>query len=87
MKDTGITRAIDPLGRIVIPMELRKRLNIQAEDGMDISTDGNNIILIPRRTQCVFCGNEETKQLTKKNSVCICKKCIDELANSERSAK
>lgn len=45
MKSTGIIRNIDPLGRIVVPMELRRTLGIQVKDPMEIFVDGESIIL------------------------------------------
>ncbi|MDN4874208.1 AbrB/MazE/SpoVT family DNA-binding domain-containing protein [Bacillus cereus] len=45
MKSTGIIRNIDPLGRIVVPMELRRTLGIQEKDPMEIFVDGESIIL------------------------------------------
>ncbi|EMN7726843.1 AbrB/MazE/SpoVT family DNA-binding domain-containing protein [Bacillus cereus] len=45
MKSTGIIRNIDPLGRIVVPMELRRTLGIQVKGPMEIFVDGESIIL------------------------------------------
>lgn len=45
MKSTGMTRPIDPLGRITLPMELRRTMNLMPDDRMEIYVDGNNIIL------------------------------------------
>ncbi|MGH0544895.1 AbrB/MazE/SpoVT family DNA-binding domain-containing protein [Bacillus cereus] len=45
MKSTGIIRNIDPLGRIVVPMELRRTLGIQEKDPIEIFLDGESIIL------------------------------------------
>ena len=45
MKSTGIVRKIDHLGRVVIPMELRRTLNIEDGTPLEIFTEGNQIIL------------------------------------------
>ena len=45
MKSTGIIRKLDELGRIVLPVELRKNLGIKEKDPMEISTDNDCIIL------------------------------------------
>jgi len=57
MKSTGITRKVDELGRIVIPKELRKNLNINIKDSLEIYTKGNQIILEKFQTAiCTKCA-------------------------------
>jgi len=62
MKSTGIVRKVDQLGRIVIPMELRKTLDISEKDGLEIYVEGNYIFFKKYEPQCIFCGN--TKDVT-----------------------
>ncbi|GAB3054430.1 AbrB/MazE/SpoVT family DNA-binding domain-containing protein [Virgibacillus ainsalahensis] len=45
MKSTGIVRKVDELGRVVIPIELRRNLDIHVKDAMEIYVDNNNIVL------------------------------------------
>ena len=45
MKSTGIVRPMDELGRVVIPMELRRTLGISNRDGMEIFVDGDTVML------------------------------------------
>ena len=45
IKSTGIVRKVDELGRIVLPIELRRTLNVAERDSMEIFVDGNSIIL------------------------------------------
>ena len=45
MKSTGIVRKVDELGRIVIPIELRRTLDIDVKDALEIYTEGDTIIL------------------------------------------
>ena len=45
MKKTGITRAIDEVGRIVLPKELRATMDLNTKDELDISVEGDRIIL------------------------------------------
>ena len=59
MKDTGIVRRVDDLGRIVIPMELRRTLGINVKDPMAIMVDGDKIILQKHRDVCSICGSPE----------------------------
>ena len=44
MKSTGIVRRVDELGRIVLPIELRRTLNIAEKDSLEIYVDGSSIL-------------------------------------------
>ncbi|MGN1444833.1 MAG: AbrB/MazE/SpoVT family DNA-binding domain-containing protein, partial [Eubacteriales bacterium] len=59
MKSTGVCRQVDELGRIVLPISIRKNLDIHVKDNMEIYTEGDKIILKKRQASCVFCGNTE----------------------------
>lgn len=77
MKSTGIVRKVDELGRIVLPIELRRTLNIQVKDPLEIYVEDETIMLKKHQTQCVFCGNQnDVIQIHGKN---ICGDCISEL--------
>lgn len=56
MKATGIVRRVDELGRIVMPIELRRTLDIAVKDSMEIFVEGERIILRKYNPACVFCG-------------------------------
>ncbi len=45
LKSTGMTRKVDELGRIVLPIELRRTMNIAEGDPLEIFVEGNHIIL------------------------------------------
>lgn len=76
MKDTGMIRNIDPLGRVVIPKELRKNLGIEKCDPIEIFTDGSKIVLQKHQTGCIFCG-EITENVFKGKYVCsACAKAV-----------
>ncbi|MDF2892522.1 MAG: transcriptional regulator, AbrB family [Clostridia bacterium] len=77
MKSTGIVRKVDELGRVVIPIELRRTLNIEIKDGMEIFVDGANIILRKYEPACVFCGQAD--KVTAHKGKNICKICRAEL--------
>lgn len=77
MKATGIVRKVDELGRIVIPIELRRTLNIEIEDPVEIFVDGDYILLKKYEPACVFCGN--AKEVVSVNGKNICQKCLDEI--------
>ena len=77
MKATGIVRKIDELGRIVIPMELRRTLDIKERDPIEIFVDGEKIVLVKYQPGCNICSSPD-KVRTFKGSR-ICQKCINEL--------
>ena len=70
MKDTGIVRRVDDLGRIVIPMELRRTLGINVKDPMAILVDGDKIILQKHKDVCAICGSPDEIVTVKERSVC-----------------
>ena len=56
MKSTGIVRTIDSVGRFVIPMELRRKMNlINAEDALEVFVDDDKIVLRKYSPSCIFC--------------------------------
>lgn len=57
MKATGIVRKVDELGRIVLPMELRRSFNIEEKDALEVYTEGETIILKKYEPACIFCGD------------------------------
>ena len=77
MKSTGIVRKVDELGRIVIPIELRRTLDIAEKDSLEIFVDGERIILAKHEDSCVFCG--KAKNLTVYRGKNICESCLEEL--------
>jgi len=57
LKSTGIVRRADELGRIVIPVELRRTHGIDDRDSLEIFTQGDQIILRRYEPLCIFCGS------------------------------
>lgn len=81
IKSTGIVRKVDELGRIVLPVELRRTLDINEKDDIEIYVDGSAIILKKYRPSCVFCNGEKNIiQFKGKN---ICPRCMKALKNLE----
>ena len=78
MKSTGIVRKVDELGRIVLPIELRRTLNItEKKDALEIFVDSDQIILKKYEPACVFCGSADDVLTFKGHNVC--KTCVEEL--------
>ncbi len=57
LKSTGIVRKVDELGRIVLPIELRRTLDIAEKDSLEIYMDGPSIILKKYQPACIFCDD------------------------------
>ena len=70
MKSTGIVRKVDELGRIVLPIELRRTLNIELKDPVEIYVDGQSIVLRKHEPTCVFCGGSKKIAPFKGKNVC-----------------
>ena len=75
LKSTGIVRKVDELGRVVIPIELRRKIYIEEKDALEIYVDADKIILKKYEPACVFCGNaDEVISFRGKN---ICRHCVE----------
>lgn len=74
MKSTGIVRKVDELGRIVLPIELRRTLDIAERDALEIYVDEERIILKKYEPACIFCGN--AKDVVDYKGKNICPDCI-----------
>ena len=81
MKATGIVRKLDQLGRVVIPIELRRTFGIEEKDGLEIYTDDDRIVLRKHEPACVFCGSAD--EVTKFKGKNVCKECL--LVMSQRA--
>lgn len=77
MKTTGIVRKVDELGRVVLPIELRRNMDIEVKDSLEIYVDGDSIILKKYEPACIFCGStKELKTYMDKNICAACAKKI-----------
>ena len=77
MKATGIVRKVDELGRIVLPIELRRTLGIEIRDPLEIFVEGESIMLRKYAPACILCG--ETDDLVEYKGKKICRNCIERL--------
>ncbi|MCI8879377.1 MAG: AbrB/MazE/SpoVT family DNA-binding domain-containing protein [Clostridiaceae bacterium] len=80
MKSTGIVRKVDELGRIVLPIELRRTLDIEVKDALEIYVDGSQIILKKYEPACIFCGNAKNVIHFKGRN--LCEDCLHELSQA-----
>lgn len=77
MKPTGIVRKLDRMGRLALPMELRRTFEIEEKDALEIFVDGNMLLLKKYQPVCIFCGNSRNVQIYKDKN--ICQNCMNEL--------
>jgi len=77
MKSTGIVRRIDELGRIVLPIEMRRTLGISEKDPVEIFTEADSIILRKYQTACIFCDSKKQILHFKGKNVCV--ECLNNL--------
>ncbi len=77
VKSTGIVRKVDELGRVVIPIELRRNLNIDVKDALEIFIEGEHIILKKYAPACIFCGQAKDVEVFKGKN--ICPACLQDL--------
>ncbi|MDI9485148.1 MAG: AbrB/MazE/SpoVT family DNA-binding domain-containing protein [Bacillota bacterium] len=70
MKSTGIIRKVDDLGRIVLPIELRRTLGIGERDPLEIYVQDDLIVLRKSSLVCIFCGSDENVDDFKNKGIC-----------------
>ena len=78
MKTTGMARRIDELGRIVLPVELRRSFGIRPGDELEITVDSGRIVLAKVEAGCTFCGSDAELRRFRDRDVCA--SCASELA-------
>lgn len=71
LKATGIVRKVDDLGRVVLPIELRRTLGIGEKDPLEIYVDEDRIVLKKYEPACIFCGSADRASLFKGKLVCM----------------
>jgi len=77
MKSTGIVRRVDELGRIVLPIEIRRVFDIKVRDSLEMYTEGDKLILKKYTPACIFCGEmEDTIAFEDK---LVCQKCYEKM--------
>ena len=76
-RNTGIIRKVDELGRIVLPIELRRTLDISERDELEIYLEDDKVIMRKYEPSCVFCG--KTKGLITYHARSVCKECINNM--------
>ena len=70
MKSTEIVRKVDDLGRIVLPIELRRMLDISVRDELEIFMEGDRVVLQKYVPACIFCGSSQDLTVFRNKNVC-----------------
>ena len=78
---TGIIRHLDELGRIVIPIEIRKRFGLTERDALEIAVKNQTILLSRPKSACVFCGS--TRSVLDYKDQGVCRTCLAELTAAQ----
>ena len=78
MKSTGVVRQLDTLGRIVLPIELRRTMDIGVKDMLEIFVEDDQIILKKYHPSCIFCS--DARDVTSYKGKLVCKNCLTELS-------
>ena len=81
MKSTGIVRQVDVLGRVVLPVELRRTMGIEVKDTMEIFVEEDSIVLKKYNPSCIFCG--EARDVVPFKGRLICANCLHKIKNIE----
>ena len=81
MNSTGMARKVDDLGRIVLPVEMRRQFGIRPGDEMEISVDGGSIMLRKIELRCVFCDGDISLRVFRDKKVCG--SCSEELLGAQ----
>jgi transcriptional pleiotropic regulator of transition state genes len=84
MSSAGIPRTIDRLGRIVVPVEFRRALEIGDHDLVEISLEGDRIVMVKHERACTFCGS--STNLRPHRSKLVCATCVSQLSSPARPA-
>lgn len=76
----AFVRRLDNLGRLVLPIALRKRFGLEAGSALEVFADGERMVLRPYRRGCVRCGGAE--DLVPVGSELACRSCLRRLVEA-----
>ena len=77
MKETVFVKRIDELGRIVVPKEMRTKMNIACGDALEIYVEDDKIVLAKFTPNCTFCGSKDIA--TEFSGSKICRECLEKI--------
>lgn len=74
-KNKGVVRNIDPLGRLVIPKEIRKELGLAENEPVEMTVQGNQVVVKKYQENCIICGKTQKEKMLVVHDKKICNKC------------
>ncbi len=77
MKSLGVIRKVDELGRVVLPVETRKRLGLKPKDPVEIFVERDRIVLRKYEPACIFCGS--TGDAVEWKDKRVCRRCAEKI--------
>ena len=82
MSSAGIPRTIDRLGRVVVPVEFRRALRIGDHDLVEISLEGDRVVMTKLEQSCTFCRSTTDLRFHREKPICAA--CVAQLAPDAR---
>jgi len=80
MSSSGVTRKVDQLGRVVLPVELRRTLGLREGDLVEVALEGTRVVLTKVEARCIFCGSgADLRDFAGKR---VCAGCVGRLTDS-----
>jgi len=77
METFGIIRKVDAAGRIALPAEMRRALDIKGGDTVEIFSEGAALVLRKYQPTCIFCGGAGDIHIFRERR--ICRRCLEQL--------
>ena len=85
MRTTGIVRKLDRLGRITLPVEIRRELEICPHDELCLSIVKSGIALEKAARECALCGTRDDRLLLSYKGTAICRSCAEQIKRDDQS--
>jgi transcriptional pleiotropic regulator of transition state genes len=80
----GTSRRIDQLGRVLVPVEIRKMLGIRNGDTLEMRVENGTLVLEKVRPECALCGSDE--HLVSMHNTYVCATCVDQIRTKPECA-
>lgn len=82
MKNSPVLRQIDNLGRVVIPRDIRRQMDLKCGDEILLEVDGNKLVILKAQNRCILCNSK--RDLLSLNDKYVCRECVKLLSAEEK---